>query len=364
MKPVIVIIAVVIMVTVILYYAFNDATHVPSAVAAQSAAISKSEDAPVVLVKTIALRRGHIEKTLKSYGTVVPRTDQIRSFSVPFECVIEKVYVNAGQQLDAKQLLLTIAPSPDTRLQLERARIDAQAARQQESFIQERLDLKLATRQDLVAAHQLVEQANQQLRSLTRRGVDTISEIRADAAALVFLINVSQGQIVTAGTNLLQTIPQDQLIVSLAIEPEDLQELKEGQQVRMRAVHVPGAALLTGQIERLTRALDPQTRLVNVLVKLGKPAELLLNDYIQAEIVIHSKETLLAPRQALLPDGNGYSLFTVQNGVASKHRVEKGLENAVDVEVMTNTLQQDARIVISGNYALKNGSRVREELTR
>jgi len=360
--PVIVAIALAaIVVTAISYNTREGENPISSAAAEQSTLTQQNESETVVFVKTAPLRRGLIAETLMSYGTIVPRTDQIRSFSVPFESVIEKVYVNAGQQVDLNELLLSIAASPDTRLQLEQARIDRAAAHKQEALVQIRLDLKLATRQDLVTTHQLFEQADKKLRNLVRRGVGTKHEIRADAPALVYLINVSQGQIVPAGTNLLNTIPQNQLIVRLGIEPEDLREVQTGQPVQIRPVHVPDAEPLAGQIELLTRALDPQTRLVNVLVKPDRSNGLLLNDYVEGEIVIRTQEGLLAPRQALLPDGNGYSLFTVQNGYATKHHVRKGLENATKAEVITNDLQDGERIVISGNYELDNGSVVREE---
>jgi len=316
---------------------------------------------PVVMIRTAPLRHGRIDRTLKAYGLVIPAADKVRTFSVPFESVIEQEWVIAGEEVEANARLLTLKPSPASLLQLEKARIELGAAREQLALVRERVRLKLATRQNLVAADSRLDQARKQVQSLTRRGIGKTHEIRATAPGIVYRIDVRQGQIAAAGALLLQTVDQNQLMVRLGVEPEEIDAVQEGQSVQMKPVHNPAAEPIEGRIRVLTHQVDPRTRLVAVLVKPHAADGLLLNDYIEGRIVVQSKQALLAPRAALLPDGAVWRLFTVNHGRAIEHRVRKGLQTDTEVEIVGEGLQDGEPVVTVGNYELENDSAVRLE---
>jgi membrane fusion protein, multidrug efflux system len=319
---------------------------------------------PTVAVRTVPLRYGRIDQTLTVYGVVIPSPDKIKIFSVPFESVIEKEWVNVGEAVETNDRLLTLTPSPDTRLRLQQARIERNAAREQLGLMRERVRLRLATKQDLVATDSRFEQAREQLQSLTRRGLGKAHEIRASAPGIVYLMNVRQGQIAAAGMTLLQTVDHGQLTVRFGVEPEDIDGVHEKQLVRMKSVHNPDAESMKGHIHMLTHLVDPKTRLVRVLAQPSTTDGLLLNDYIEGRIVLQSKQALLAPRTALLPAGKAYRVFTVKDGRAIEHQVRKGLQTDVDVEIIGEGLQQGEALVTVGNYQLRNGSAVRVEPAR
>ena len=79
---------------------------------------------------------------------------------------------------------------------------------------------------------------------------------------------------------------------------------------------------------------------------------------LKRKIIVSSANTLVAPRQALLPDGNAYSLFTIEKGHAVKHQVQVGLENDTQIEVIANDLKEQDDIVVLGNYELEDGMAV------
>jgi RND family efflux transporter MFP subunit len=319
--------------------------------------------APTVAVQTAPLRRGRIDRTLMVYGVVIPSPNKTKSFSVPFESVIEQEWVNVGEEVVKNDRLLTLKPSPETRLQLEQARIELQAARQQRGLIRERVRLKLATKQNLVAADSRFSQASEQLHSLTRRGIGKTYEIRATAQGIVYQMNVRQGQIVAAGVTLLQTVDHNQLLVRFGVEPEDISSIHEQQLVRMQSVHNHDDTAIEGRIHTLTHQIDPNTRLVTVLVQPVVSAGLLLNDYIEGQIVLQSKQTLLAPVAALLPTEKAFRLYTLKEGRAVAHEVCAGLRTSTEVEVISDQLKQGEAVVTSGNYQLESGSAVRMEAT-
>lgn len=74
----------------------------------------------------------------------------------------------------------------------------------------------------------------------------------------------------------------------------------------------------------------------------------------QGEIELATKKTLVAPRVAVLPDEDGYKVFTVVDNKAVKHKVELGLQTESQVEIIASTLKAGDELVILGNYELQD----------
>jgi len=146
--------------------------------------------------------------------------------------------------------------------------------------------------------------------------------------------------------------------VRLGIEPEDYDHLQVDQQVLITPVNTPVSEPVKGRIEIITHQIDPTTRLLNVFVRPALNQTLLINDFVEGRIIISLVNTLLVPRQAVLPDDGGYSLFTVENGHAVKHQVQLGLENDTQVEVIATDLKEQDEAVVLGNYELESGMAV------
>jgi len=319
---------------------------------------SASEPEPVAQVETVKLEKGEIKETFTAYGVVLPLPDKLKTVSVPYTSQVDKMQVNQGQIVQQGDLLLTLKPGASAMLQLEQAQRELAAASRENQLLQERICLKLATKQDLVGSRLRVEQAKVMLKNLVDQGIGKEQHIRAENAGIIYLVNVQQGQIVSAGMPLLQLVDQNQWMVRLGIEPEDYDHLQVDQQVLITPVNTPVSEPVKGRIEIITHQIDPTTRLLNVFVRPALNQTLLINDFVEGRIIISLVNTLLVPRQAVLPDDGGYSLFTVENGHAVKHQVQLGLENDTQVEVIATDLKEQDDAVVLGNYELESGMAV------
>jgi membrane fusion protein (multidrug efflux system) len=158
---------------------------------------------------------------------------------------------------------------------------------QNQQLLQERIRLKLAIQQELMTGQLRVEQAKIMLNNLIDRGVPTqrmgTRQIKAGQAGIIHLVSVQQGQIVPAGSPLLQLADQNQWVVRLGVEPEDFDRLKLNQPVLLTPVNKPGAQPVKGPIATITHQIDPVTRLLNVFVRLEQNQELLINDFVQVK---------------------------------------------------------------------------------
>nr|MDA8166091.1 efflux RND transporter periplasmic adaptor subunit [Desulfobacteraceae bacterium] len=229
------------------------------------------------------------------------------------------------------------------------------------SHTQELFDLKLATNTQLLQAKQASQQARLQLENLKRQGIDGQRTLQANAAGLVSKVSAQEGAIVAAGNPLMDIVAQDRLEVRLNVEPQDAGRLQPGQPVALTYVDIPASKGVVGKVRRISRAVNPATRLVDVFVTLPETSGFLLGEYIQGRITAASSEGFVVPREAVLPEGGHHVLFTVSRKHAVRHVVQIGLENDRETEVTGPELRPGEPVVVLGNYELRDGMAVEVE---
>jgi RND family efflux transporter MFP subunit len=262
------------------------------------------------------------------------------------------VLVVAGQAVEAKTPLIDIEPSPEAALSLSDARTALQAAQRDFGLVQQRVEMKLATQSDLSTAQQTLRLAQSKLESLSSRGIEA-KKLTAGLAGLVSKVEAEEGQVVAAGTALMDVVPAERVQVRLAVEPSAAGALKVGQKVHVHAVNekdVPGA---DGAVRLITDRINPTSRLVDVYVTLPPGAPLKLETFVHANIVVATKMALIVPRQAVLPQESKQVLFTVEGKKAVRHEVETDLEDEKNVELLGEQVKVGDAVVVQGNAELK-----------
>lgn len=327
--------------------------------ASPAASAAAPEGPPEALVKTAPLAKRTIRETLVAYGPVVASPGESETASVPFECRVRKVLVAEGQTVAKDDPLIEVEPSVDASLELEQAKRTVTSAQGQRDLVKQKVEMKLATRQDLLGAEQTLKEAETKLASLEDRGIDGPRTLNATAAGVVRRIAVEPGQIVPAGDLLLATIGEDRISVQLGIESEDVGHLAAGDAVRLVPVGGPAGTIDTGTIVRVTRRVNPDTRLVDVYVSPAKGIRLLLGEWMRGEVVILAKEALAVPRDAVLPEEGESVLYTVVDAKAVRHVVDVGIESDAMLEVSGDGLAEGDVVVVSGNAELEDGMAIR-----
>ncbi len=316
---------------------------------------------PVAQVKTALIRQGVLTERITAYGSVIPAPGARQTVSLPFESQVMQIMVSNGQKVSQGNDLLEIKPSPDTALQLEQAKQDYDLSRQSLQNMEGKFELKLATNDQVLQARQALQQARSRLESLKKRGVGPPRLLRAEVGGLIKKVFVSEGAIVPPGKPLLEIVAQNRLEVRLGVEPDDINRVAPDQPVSLTRVNVPAAPPVTGQIRKISYGLDPATRLVDVFVNLPAATGLLLDENISGAITVATAQGLIVPHSAVLPEGQGHSLFTIKDNRALKHQVKLGLRQDQEVEVQGPALHAGDPVVVLGNYELKDGMRVRVE---
>src|SRR6266404_3337286 len=328
---------------------------------AQRFSVGKEEKAagPIPEVGVAKAERKTITEKVIVYGSVVAQPGKTHSVSIAFETRVRHILVAPGQFVRENDPLTEIELSPAAQVQFQQAKNAAEAARKELKQTQERFNLKLATNQELSAAEKIARDAEVQLTTLQRAGAGGDNRIHSDMAGVIAKVNVQDGQIVAAGSPLVEIVAESEIEVKLGLEPEDLSAAQEGAPIIIFPVNDPTAAQVEGSIRLVTRRVDPATRLIDVYVVLPKGTKLLLDSYVRGEIQRTEKDALVVPRSAVLPnESREYKVFAVENGRAVKHAVKIGAENPKEVQVIAEDLHEGDPVVTVGNYELEDGMAV------
>lgn len=314
-----------------------------------------------VKVQTQPLELTDIAETITAYGSVIALPNSLKSLSVPYASRIVKVFVSSGEAVQAGEPLLVVEPSEDALLSVKQAQQELAAATKELNLLQGRFQLKLATEHELVTSQLRDDQAKALLADLTARGSLKSRTLKADKPGVIVSVKVQQEQQLASGSPLLQWSEQTQWRIELGVEASQIGALRKLQRVELIPTNRKLEQSVSGVIESISQQVDPVSHLVSVVVKPSNEASFLLNESIEGCITIATKHTLVSPREAVLPDDDKYSVFTVVDKKAVKHRVDIGIETDTSVELIDPTLKVEDELVILGNYELTDGMDIEVE---
>jgi membrane fusion protein (multidrug efflux system) len=337
------------------YARADEADHAGTAPAATAPA-PDADKSGTASVTTAPLREGKLAQTLTAFGSVTTQPGAVEIFSVPYECQVSKIEIAAGQPLEKGTALVDVKPSPGAKLALAEAQSNLESAKKDLEQTQQRFNMKLGTNSDLLQSQQAVKLAQLRLDSLNQQGTgEDHRTLSTDNVGLVAKVDVQQGQIVSAGNPLIETIARDQVEVRLGVEPTLVASLTVGQLVELYPSNRTSDEAITGKIRLITQRVNPDTRLVDIFVTPDNRDALLLEGFVRGEIVTQTKTALIAPHDAVLSDDEGLLVYTIKDGHALKHLVTTGAHNDKEVAVISNDLHPGEPVVVQGNLELEPG---------
>jgi membrane fusion protein (multidrug efflux system) len=318
-----------------------------------------SEKATQVQLGTI--EKKPITEAVSAFGTVVPVAGKMASLNLPFETVVRHVLVTRGQSIQAGDLLIQINASPTVQLQFRQAQLTKDLTQRGLAEAEKQFGLKLAINKDLNEAQKAARDAELTVESLQQQGVNTVTELRAKSAGYVNKVNVQDGQIVAAGTALVDLIGKEDLEIRLGVRSDTVNNIQAGQPASLDIDSASAGDPIPGQVRVVTHEVDPTTGLVEVFVSVSPDQLLLIGAYVHGEIETRKDDALVAPKSAVLPEDENFYLFTVANKKAVKHTVKVGIQTPNEVEILAPDLKAGDEVVTVGNYELTDGATVEEE---
>lgn len=250
--------------------------------------------------------------------------------------------VVAGEPVAKGQLLAEVATAPAAAAAWQQALSAVSFSEAEADRMRSLLADQLATTSQLAAAEKAVADSHAQLQQLRQQGASKgIHQILSPFAAVVAAIPVQAGQRIAPGVTLLQLGKPDRLKVLLGVEAEDVGRIAVGNRVDIHPSMNPDV-MVTAAVDQVLQAVNPQTRLVDLLVRLSgdQTRPFLSGMAVSADIVGRTfHEALTIPRQSVIYD---------DAGAASVMRIEHGMARRATVQVL---LEKDKSIVVQGELA-------------
>ena len=316
---------------------------------------------PSVLVETRPIQTKTFTKTLTGYGSAQPDPVAVQSVNLPRSGIIARVWVRTGQLVESGASLLEFDTSAKASVQFQQAQAALEYARSSLRREEDLFRIQLATRDQVANARKKLADAEAQLREQRKLGTGEPSEtVKAPFAGVVTKINVSQGDLIQAGSNAILLARRDSLIVPLGVEPEDAMNVRPGMQVAISPVFNP-TNTFNSQVDEVHAMINPATRLIDVLVRVKLPAnaEFPLGLTMKGVIALSGKDSLGVPRIAVLSDRHSSWIFVVRNDKAHKVPVKTGWQESGMIAI-SGAVNPGDQVVVSGNYELKDGMAVRK----
>ena len=256
------------------------------------------------------------------------------------------LFQNGGiskKDLEASQLELTTAES-ELRLAEQTVALRAQSLNPN----------------DRALAAARVQAAQQHLATLDAQL--SYATIRAPITGIVTDQFQYQGEFAAAGGKLVNIADVSQVIVKAPFADTVAAQLKVGDPAKVLPTDTT-AEEMTGQVTLISRSSDPLNRTVEVWVTLANGAgRLRANGAAQITAATLTKtEAVVVPASALTLDAGNSNEGTVMvvdaTNVARETKVTVGIRSADKVEI-TAGLQGGETVVVEGNFALADGTKV------
>jgi RND family efflux transporter MFP subunit len=312
------------------------------------------------LVRLAEAKYGVLAPVIAAYGTVAADTNHLSTIAAPRDCLIARIAVRPGQTVAPDDPIVVIASAPAAATQYQQAASALAFAEKDLTHTRELFAEQLATRSQVAAAEKALSDAKALIAEQNRIGADQPTQtLRSPVQGVVASISGAPGDRIPQGTAFATIATRSEFVVNVGVEPEDAQNLRVGASVKLRS---PQNDLLafTGRVVSVSAMMDPQSRLVNVVVAVPpqNARQLILGMVMQTQIALAPQRGIVIARDALMTDAEGTYVYVVRNGVARRQNVTLALEAETKALIARGVAAHD-EVVVGGNGGLKDNMSVR-----
>ena len=318
----------------------------------------------LVGVRTAPVELAPFSRTIRAVGRVAYDETRLRHVHTKIDGYVERLFANAtGVTVRHGQPLLEIF-SPEL-LASQQEFLIALAARDRmanseiPSVSGYGHDLVESTRRRL----QLFDLTDAQIATLerTRQPRRTVT-VYAHGSGVVTARNVTEGERIEAGTNVLDVAELSKVWVLASVYEYELPYVQLGQRATMRLSYLPGRTF-TGTVSLVYPALEAATRTAQVRLEFDNPGLLLKPEmYAEVELSADLGERVSVPEAAILETGTRSLAFVEREpGVFEPREVRIGARLSDRYEVLSGLLPGET-VVVSGNFLIDSESKLKAAL--
>jgi RND family efflux transporter MFP subunit len=319
---------------------------------------SSDSTSTAVGVRTAVVTTQPFFEMLGAIGAVEPRAGHVALLSAPAPTRVAQVFVSAGQKVSRgttlvvmeQSLLREAARSAEATLVAAQRNYERARSLSTQGILP-RKDLDQATA-DLAKARADVANA---------RKVVQLSVLRSPIGGIVTKMNAVLGAAVDTNQPLVEVADPSAVDIILSVGPAEAATVRAGTKVSLRSGEsATGEVIGVGNVMDVAGTVDSASRSVNIRVRAATTRRpLRIGETVYGEITLATRENAVtAPLEALVPDGDGFKVFVVdQSGVAHARPVTVGARTEKVAEIKSG-LRGGEIVVTYGAYGLDDGVKV------
>ena len=331
-----------------------------------------SEKPPVVEdirpVRAIQIAAAGAETVLELAGEIQPRYESRLGFRVSGKVIARQIEIGSvvkrGQvlmQIDPRDLQLSQSQAnasvnaAASNLSLAKAEYERYRELRQKNFVSQAvLDAKEASYKSALANH---EQSNAALNIATNQ--NSYANLIADADGVVTALQAEAGQVVAAGTPVVQLARTGEKEARISIPEDQVELVRQVKEMKVR-IWANQSLVLRGQLRELSPVADPATRTYTAKISIpNAPPEVRLGMTATVSFITKADKNLIRlPLTALLNDKNQTSIWVIENGVVRTAPVQVAGVMGNEV-VIASGVSAGQMIVTAGVNTLRPGQKVK-----
>ena len=334
--------------------------------------VACSEKPPVVEdirpVRAMQISSAGAENMIELAGDIQPRYESRLGFRVGGKVIARQVEIGSvvkrGQvlmQIDPRDLQLSQSQAnasvnaAASNLSLAKAEYERYRELRQKNFVSQAvLDAKEAAYKSALANH---EQSNAALNIATNQ--NSYANLVADADGVVTALQAEAGQVVAAGTPVVQLARTGEKEARISIPEDQVELVRQVKEMQVR-IWANQALVLRGQLRELSPVADPATRTYTAKISIANaPPEVRLGMTATVSFITKANKNLIRlPLTALLNEKNQTSLWVIENSVVKSVPVQVGGVMGNEV-VIASGVNAGQMIVTAGVNTLRPGQKVK-----
>lgn len=317
----------------------------------------KSEEAsPVAMVETAPASSGGAAETVNAYGIAEQAAGNEHALTTQAEATLTSVVAPTGTSVGAGQVVASLTPTANARLDINKARTDATAARDALArAVRLRRD-GLNSDADVNSARATFESATQALRAAQVKTATLV--LRAPVAGTVQNLTAKPGDLIGAGTTVATIGTRGDLRVHFGVDPSIAARVRTGQPVSITQVNSQAASM--SRVIGVDPQVDAATHLASIYATLPPGQGIGPGQPVRGSITVSgSVPGVIIPYSALMDDGGHTYVWVVDRNVAKRRDVVAGNSSGDTIQILRG-LQPNERVVTQGGTALEDGMKVND----
>jgi membrane fusion protein (multidrug efflux system) len=313
--------------------------------------ISMAEDglpAEVIKVKPETLKN-----TIQSIGSLKANQSVVLSSEVPGR--ITAIGFEDGTQVEINTALFQLDNSTQ-KAQLNEARARVKLSQTEFKRVKKLFSQNVVSETDLDSAAANLS-INQSQAEFSNAQLQKLS-IKAPFKGMIGLHDMSIGDYVNAGEDLVRLVEIKTLKFDFALPEVYLSKVKLGQTITINTTAFPGTKY-EGSVTAISPAINEETRSLMVRAVIQN-SSLELRPGLFANVILEVSQNdnaIMVPEQALIPQGQRYYVMKVVDGKVEQVPVIIGQRRKADVELVSGVKADDV-VIIAGQMKLQPGAPV------